>query len=90
MNSIYFNDSHVYPGCTATISFGISKGMNTEVVLAEFNDGTIADAEIKKIDPAEIIITIHPYNTARGRSIPQKSWLLKNDSGAWKVLSKIL
>lgn len=91
MNSIYFNDSHVYPGCIARISFGISRGMNTKIVLAEFNDGTIADAEIAIIDPAEIMITISSYKTAKGSSILQKSWLLKYDNiiDSWKVASKL-
>lgn len=89
MNTINFHDTHVYPGCLATIFFKIPDG-GTVRVTAEFSDGSVAAAEVEQVNKEEILVHISAYATARGTRISEKSWRLRYDSAAdlWKVTAR--
>lgn len=91
MNKIYFHDTHASPGCLAVFFFRIAAGYSTLSALAEFSDGSTADAEIEQINPEEAILRIDSYDTAQGTTIAEKTWRLKFDyaQDLWKVVSKI-
>ncbi len=90
MNTTNFHDSHVYPGCLATILFKIPEG-TTMPVTAEFSDGSIATAEVEQVNTEEILVHISACTTARGTRIPEKSWRLRYNSATdlWKVAAKM-
>ncbi len=87
MNTISFHDTHVYPGCLATI-LTIPAGVAPAV--AEFSDGSMATAESERLGPDEILVRIDAYTTARRTRIPAKSWRLTcdNNRDLWKVVAK--
>ncbi|MFT3750232.1 MAG: hypothetical protein QM768_18085 [Agriterribacter sp.] len=87
MNRISFHDTHVYPGCSAIIFFRIASDGTTVPVSVEFSDGSNATAEVEQVYPDEMLIRIDAYATARGTSIPGKTWRLRYDKSLdlWKV-----
>lgn len=88
MHTINFHDTHVYPGCLATMST-VPAGVAPAV--AEFSDGATAGAEIERLSPDELLIRIEPYTTARHTRISAKSWRLSYDGDRelWKVVAKL-
>ncbi|MFT4024268.1 MAG: hypothetical protein QM664_10850 [Flavihumibacter sp.] len=87
MNTIRFHDSHVYPGCIATIPNSQVRGS----VNASFDDGSGSMAEAEPLGPGELLVHIDAYTTARRTRIPAKSWRMKYDNtlDCWKVEEKI-
>jgi len=91
MNKINFLDSHIYKGCLVVLSFTVMPGKNFFLALAEFNDGSVIDAEVEQIDPEELIIHIDLYTTKRGTDIPDKNWRMKYNRSEeiWKVTERL-
>lgn len=91
MTSITFHDTHVYPGCLATVAEKIVTTGTTEPVIAEFSDGSMATAVIEPLDADKIIIHIDAYSTARRTRIPAKAWRARydNDQDIWKVVARV-
>lgn len=91
MNRIDFHDTHVYPGCLATFSFGITPKISFMSVVAEFSYGAYANAEVEQVTTGEVIVHIDSYTTVHGTNIPEKTWrLVYNDSQEiWKIVEKM-
>lgn len=91
MNKINFLDSHIYKGCPAVLSFKVMSGKNFFLALAEFNDGSVTDAEVEQINPEELIISIDRYTTKRRTDIPDKNWRMKYNRSEeiWKVTERL-
>jgi len=90
MNKISFHDTHVYPGCLATI---VEKNVPDGTIvpaIAEFSDGSIATAEFEQLNPDEVFVRIDAYTTARRTQIPAKAWRVRYDNtlGIWKVVAR--
>ncbi|MFT3749106.1 MAG: hypothetical protein QM768_12345 [Agriterribacter sp.] len=72
MHTISFLYTHVYPGCTAIYLFTPADGA-TVAAMAEFSDGATATAVIEQVNPAEVLVHIDAYHTARGTRISKKT-----------------
>ncbi len=88
MNTISFHDTHVYPGCLATI-LAVPAGVTPGT--AEFSDGSMVAVTLERLDREEVIVRVDAYTTARGTRIPSKDWRLVYDDGRdlWKVAAKV-
>lgn len=91
MNSISFHDTHVYPGCLATIPEKIVPVGTTAPAIAEFSDASMATAAIEPLKADEMIIHINAYATERHTRIPAKAWRSRydKDQDIWKVVAKV-
>lgn len=84
---IAFHDTHVYPGCGATIADEV--GQSFGQAEAEFTDGPLIGAGFARLGTDELLVRIAAYRTARGTAIPAKGWVLRRISGdAWKVAAR--
>lgn len=91
MHTISFHDTHVYPGCLATIPGKVTTDGTSVTALAEFSDGATASAELERLSQDEVFIRIDAYTTARRTHIPEKAWRLRYDKvpDIWNVIAKI-
>ncbi|HMU51855.1 MAG TPA: hypothetical protein PKA13_18920 [Geminicoccaceae bacterium] len=84
---IAFHDTHVYPGCRATLD-GEPDGEPGE---AEFSDGVIVAAAATPLGPDELLVKLAAHRTARGTAIVAKDWILRRIGGeAWKVVRRAM
>ena len=75
-------DSHARPGCAALADAQPQEGP----AHVEFSDGTVACAQVERLDDGRIALTIDAYRTGSGTAIAQKSWLLENQGeDRWRV-----
>ena len=91
MNNISFHDTHVYPGCLATVAEKIVSPGTTVPAIAEFSDGSMATAVVEPLTTDEMILHIDAYSTARHTRIPAKAWRARydDDEDIWKVVARV-
>lgn len=86
-------DSHLYPGCRLRLR----EARERDEVRVVFADGSTASAEVEAAEigaaQGELVVTVAPYRTARGRAIGAKRWRLVPDGDEaaerWRVAAKL-
>lgn len=78
--------THAFPGCRVSIDGDQSDAGGDATV--EFSDGTVTTGSHVADGPG-IILSISPYRTARGTTIPEKRWQLRRSGDGWKVSARL-
>ncbi len=91
MNKTSFQDTHIYPGCPAIFNFKIALQSTSVLIVAEFSDSALADAEMEPLNAEEVVVYVEGYTTTKGTKISKKRWLLRYDhaQAIWKVVKKM-
>lgn len=88
---VSFHDSHVYPGCAATLTEDDHRGERNGKAVAQFRDGTVVAAAYQRLAADEIVLRVDAYATARQTPIAAKTWKLARArlGDFWKVKAKV-
>ncbi|WP_104381776.1 hypothetical protein [Sphingobacterium sp. HMA12] len=91
MKKIEFDNSHIYPGSIAKLSFKVSSNSAFLEVDVEFIDGSRTVADLQVLPKKEMILIVAPYTTAAGTKIGKKGWRLSLvEEMIWRVTEKQL
>ncbi len=87
---IHFHDTHIYPGCVATIiDADTMEATDGLTVVVEFSDGAHSTARVVIEKNGRLHVSIAPYRTVRGTAVAAKDWkLVRRSDGNWKVTAK--
>lgn len=72
IKKIFFFNSHIYPGCLASVTFRVSPNFTLMRISIEFSDASFTTGDLELVSSGALILYTDPYITTAGAKIPNK------------------